>query len=96
MPKTIVVKSEIQDKNLVPLCRNLQKARKAAKLTQEELARAIGVSRETVNAIENVRPSTVNSLELLTLKKWKMACSNIAGRDVVTVVSHQINEFLQV
>ncbi|KQO50189.1 helix-turn-helix transcriptional regulator [Sphingomonas sp. Leaf257] len=48
------------------LCNDLKAAREAAGLTQGALAEAIGVSRKTINTVENgvFQPSTLLALKL--------------------------------
>ncbi|MFE8584579.1 helix-turn-helix transcriptional regulator [Sphingomonas sp. NCPPB 2930] len=48
------------------LCNDLKAAREAAGLTQGGLAEAIGVSRKTINTVENgvFQPSTLLALKL--------------------------------
>lgn len=58
----------------------LKIARAELDITQEELAKRIGVSRQTINAVESARyvPSTVLALKMAQVfnKKWKKSsCS---------------------
>lgn len=57
----------------------LRALRQDAKFTQEELGRMIGISRETVNAIENERPGAINSIEAKVIKKWWASCRSKAS-----------------
>lgn len=52
----------------------LRTMRKEAGLTQAELARTIGISRETVVAIENDHPKTVEALSISILEYWVNIC----------------------
>jgi DNA-binding XRE family transcriptional regulator len=52
----------------------LKAMRKEAQLTQKELGDRIGISRETVSAIEREVPETINSLEADILSAWYAAC----------------------
>lgn len=52
----------------------LKNLRKEAGYTQKELATKIGVSRETVVAIENEHPKTIDSLGLEVVNAWWIAC----------------------
>ena len=54
------------------LNKTLKKIRKEAKLTQQALGDKIGVSRETINAIENRH----NAYDVLTLKTISLWCHN--------------------
>ena len=56
----------------------LKKIRKNAKLTQEELAEMLELSRETVNAIENNRPSAIKALTWKTVSAWQEVCCDKA------------------
>ncbi len=55
--------------------------RKEADLTQKELANRIGISRETVSAIERQVPETINSLEADVIAAWHIACQQNAKSD---------------
>lgn len=52
----------------------LKDLRKEAGLLQRELAAKVGISRETVVAIENEHVGTINSLEVHVLKNWYRVC----------------------
>ena len=52
----------------------LKNLRKEAGFTQKELATKIGVSRETVVAIENEHPRTIDSLSLEVVNSWWLTC----------------------
>lgn len=52
----------------------LKKLRKGANFSQKELASRIGISRETVVAIEREHPGTINALKLQVIKKWYDVC----------------------
>ena len=52
----------------------LKKLRTGAGLSQKELASRIGISRETVVAIEREHPGTINALKLKVIKKWYDTC----------------------
>jgi len=52
----------------------LKNLRKEAGFTQRELASRIGISRETVLAIENDRPQTMDSLSLEVVNSWWLLC----------------------
>jgi len=58
-------------KNLI---NNLEELRKSAKLTQQELSESAGVSRKSINAIENgiYVPSTVLALKIAITLKCKV------------------------
>jgi DNA-binding XRE family transcriptional regulator len=52
----------------------LKNLRKEAGFTQKELAAKIGISRETVVAIENEHAKTIESLGLEVVNAWWIAC----------------------
>ena len=52
------------------LSKVLRACRKDVGLTQAQLAIRIGVSRETVNALENSKVAAQRALTLTTLKAW--------------------------
>lgn len=53
----------------------LREMRKEAGYTQIDLAKRLGISRETVIAIEREHPGTINSIELQVINKWWKVCS---------------------
>ena len=61
-------------KDHLKLLNNLQRLRKAAHLTQQELSEAAEVSRKSINAIENgiYIPSTVLALKIAKTIKCKV------------------------
>ena len=52
----------------------LKSLRQEAGLTQKQLGARIGISRETVSAIEREVPETINSLEAEVISRWYSAC----------------------
>ena len=60
----------------VELSETLKQVRKEAhgRFTQQELANRLGLSRETVVAIENCNLHTMQTLELATVGKWWKVC----------------------
>lgn len=62
--------------------------RKEADLTQAELAERLGVSRETVSAIENEKQETINGLSIDLIEKWWNVCGKRSSSKVK-------NEFMQ-
>lgn len=53
----------------------LRQLRKDANLTQEALGRRIGLSRETISAIENDREETLRAFPVDTLIDWVQTCT---------------------
>ena len=64
----------------------LKAMRKEANLTQKELAGRIGISRETVSAIENEKIETINSIGAEVISAWHITCRQGAS-------SNTLNEF---
>lgn len=54
--------------------KELKALRKEAGFTQAELAKVIGLSRETVVAIENEHPKTIEALSMEVVNGWWLAC----------------------
>ena len=52
----------------------LKALRKDSGYTQEELAGRIGISRETVSAIENDKPETMNNIAVELISRWWVIC----------------------
>ncbi len=57
----------------------LKSLRKEAGYTQGELAQRVGISRETVSAIENEKPETMNSIGVEVISKWWSVCRQKAS-----------------
>jgi HTH-type transcriptional regulator/antitoxin HipB len=62
--------------------KKLRELRLAAGLTQEVLAKRIGISRETVSAIENNQQMSIDALQLGVLEKWWAICRSTATHDL--------------
>lgn len=54
--------------------KELKSLRKEAGFTQVEIAKKIGISRETVVAIENEHPKTIDALSLEVVNAWWLIC----------------------
>lgn len=59
----------------------LRTLRKEAGYSQETLAMRIGISRETVSAIENEKPGTIDTIGAEVISRWHMACHSRATTD---------------
>ena len=57
----------------------LKSLRKEAGYTQEELAKRVGISRETVSAIENDKPETMDNIGVGVVNKWWSICRQTAS-----------------
>lgn len=75
--------------------KKLKEMRKESGYTQVELAVRLGISRETVIAIENEHPGTIDSLGVGTLKLWWKVCnqriSQQSRNDFVEYVKNFLN-----
>ncbi|TDF38552.1 helix-turn-helix domain-containing protein [Alteromonadaceae bacterium M269] len=71
----------------------LRRIRKEAGYTQAEMAVRVGISRETVIAIENEHPGAINSLELGVLKLWWKACHQRVTQETKTGFVTYIQSF---
>jgi|TARA_B110000238_G_C15911288_1_gene346391 HTH-type transcriptional regulator/antitoxin HipB len=57
----------------------LRELRKEAQFTQHDLAARIGISRETVSAIENDKRETIEAIGAEVISKWHMICGQGAS-----------------
>ncbi|MCV2886079.1 helix-turn-helix domain-containing protein [Aestuariibacter sp. AA17] len=57
----------------------LRALRKESGYTQEELALRVGISRETVSAIENEKPETMSAIGVEVISKWWSVCRQKAS-----------------
>lgn len=57
----------------------LRTLRMEAGFTQEELASKVGLSRETVSAIENEKPGTIDTIEAEVISMWYIVCRQKAS-----------------
>lgn len=57
----------------------LRELRKEASLTQVDLAMRIGISRETVSAIENDKRESIEAIGAEVISKWHMICGQRAS-----------------
>ena len=74
----------------------LRDMRLQAGYTQKELAARIGVSRETVVAIENDDPKTVNALKVDLLTRWWHACKTLIPNESRSSFVSYLKEFFGV
>ena len=59
----------------------LKQLRKESGYTQKELADKVGVSRETVSAIENGHVNTLKGLREESLSKWWLVCKHRSKKE---------------
>ena len=57
----------------------LKLLRKEAGYTQAELALRVGISRETVSAIENDKPETMDNIGVGVVNRWWSVCRQTAS-----------------
>jgi HTH-type transcriptional regulator/antitoxin HipB len=57
----------------------LKALRKESGYTQEQLACRLGISRETVSAIENDKPETMNNIAVELISRWWSVCRQRAS-----------------
>lgn len=57
--------------------RELRRLRQESGYTQKTMARRLGVSRETVVALENEYPSAIGSVEARLIQKWFQITRNL-------------------
>jgi DNA-binding XRE family transcriptional regulator len=58
----------------------LKLLRREAGYTQEGLAQRVGISRETVSAIENDKPETMDNIGVGVVNKWWSICRQTASQ----------------
>lgn len=68
----------------------LKTARVNAELTQAELAKLIGLSRETIIAIENNYDKTIENLSLFVISKWIKACGNKVAESTLLSIKSEL------
>ena len=69
------------DLNNSKLAEILKDLRKESGYTQLDLASRLGISRETVSAVENNKRSTIESLGLEVCNKWWAVCRTKARKN---------------
>ena len=74
----------------------LKESRISAEFTQKELAIRIGISRETINAIENLDPVAVNALKMSVVVRWWQKCQNYAPVDIKKAFSKLIRDTFKI
>ena len=55
--------------------KRLQRLRKEAGFTQDEMANKLDITRETVNKIENNKAGTIQTVEHMLIERWWHECS---------------------
>lgn len=59
----------------------LRAMRKETGLTQAQIGQRLGISRETVSAIENEKPETMNSIGAEVFSNWHIICKQSVSSD---------------
>jgi len=73
--------------------KELKSLRKEAGFTQKDLAQKIGISRETVIAIEREHPKTIESLSLEVVNAWWLSCRKSVSESSQLSFKVQIMKF---
>jgi DNA-binding XRE family transcriptional regulator len=73
--------------------KELKKLRKEAGFTQKLLAGKVGISRETVVAIENEHPKTIESLNIEVVNAWWQACRHLVSEPSQLSFKAQVMKF---
>jgi DNA-binding XRE family transcriptional regulator len=71
----------------------LQAQRKKTPFSQEEFGVIIGVSRETVSAIENEKQGTIENISMEIVRKWHEACENYVDSQEKLTFKHYIFQY---
>ncbi len=79
-------------KKLQTLCETLKSLRKEAGISQAALGERIGLSRETIIAIEKLHPGSVDTLEFNIVRKWYLACLAKASSETIEKFKHNVKD----
>lgn len=74
----------------------LKSSRLSAGFTQAQLATKIGISRETVIAIENADIASVGALKIEVVSKWWVACKFCATTHDYSVFSNIVKKIFKI
>ena len=74
----------------------LRALRKEAGFTQALLAMRVGISRETVSAIENEKPETMDVLGADIIQKWYSVCAASASQQVKAEYYRYVMDYFKV
>ena len=58
----------------VAIAQQLRRLRQEADLSQKDMAIRLGLSRESIVAIENAHPRAMNNLKLIVVSRWFNIC----------------------
>lgn len=76
--------------------KELKRLRKEAGFTQKLLAGKIGISRETVVAIENEHPKTIESLNIEVVNAWWQSCRHLVSEPSQLSFKAQVMKFFAI
>ena len=71
----------------------LQAQRKKTPFSQEEFGEIIGISRETVSAIENEKQGTIENISMEIVRKWHEACESYVDSKEKLTFKHYIFQY---
>ena len=74
----------------------LKKARKKTKMTQEQFAQRMGMSRQTINKIENNDQKAIEGLKLKTVQKWHTVCKSHMSQEMHNEFLGSLLNFLNI
>lgn len=69
---------------------HLRLIRKEAGYTQEELAEALDLSRETISAIERNKETAINSITIDVVNRWRQVCERHCEETTIEKVRRHI------
>ncbi|MFT4993073.1 MAG: HTH-type transcriptional regulator/antitoxin HipB [Paraglaciecola sp.] len=73
----------------------LRKMRKEAGYTQVDMAKKVGLSRETVINIEKDLSETISALEVIVVRKWRTACGLRMTLDTIAVYKSVMMQYFK-
>ena len=76
--------------------KHLKNLRKEAGYTQQELATRLGISRETVVAIENEHKSSINSLKMDVVSDWWSFCKSKSSAETKASFKELLFSFFKI
>lgn len=64
--------------------------------TQQQLASRLNLSRETISAVENAKPETIDALAVETIAKWWSICRTKANESTRSRFVSQLMGFFKI
>ena len=80
---------------MIDSAKHLKQLRLDAGLTQLELGMRIGLSRETISAIENEHKAAINALTFEVVRKWWKVCRQHTDSDTNASLRRTILDFFK-